>query len=148
MLNEASETGVPSADWSDPIGKAAASFLALVSMIPGGLFDPSLTVGAGLGQVTHPLFHDWLAPGIDLPALMLLFMAAYFAGVVQSPITVAAILFEMTGAYGMILPLMLTSMFAALVAERMCTPSIYEALALDFLERNGLRPASPPNQPS
>ena len=69
-------------------------------------------------------------------------MAAYFAGVVQSPITVAAILFEMTGAYGMILPLLLTSMFAALVAERMCTPSIYEALALDFLKRNGLKPAA------
>ncbi len=141
MLLEASKTGTPSAVWSDPISKAAASFIALISMIPGGLFDPSLTVGAGLGQVTYPVFTDWLAPGIDLPALMLLFMAAYFAGVVQSPITVAAILFEMTGAYGMILPLFLTSMFAALVAERLCTPSIYEALALDFLKRNGLKPA-------
>lgn len=140
MLLAASETGSPTAVWSDPVGKAAASFIALISMIPGGLFDPSLTVGAGLGQVTFPIFDSWLAPGIDLPALMLLFMAAYFAGVVQSPITVAAILFEMTGAYGMILPLMLTSMFAALVAERLCTPSIYEALALDFLDRNGLRP--------
>ena len=148
MLTLASETGATTAVWTDPLGKAAASFIALISMIPGGLFDPSLTVGAGLGQVAHPVFNQWIAPGIDLPALMLLFMAAYFAGVVQSPITVAAILFEMTGAYGMILPLMLTSMFAAMVAKRLCNPSIYDALALDFLERNGLRSAETTPEPA
>ena len=138
MLIEAGETGVPSAVWSDPFAKAAASFIALISMIPGGLFDPSLTVGAGLGQITFPVFTDWLAPGIDLPALMLLFMAAYFAGVVQSPITVAAILFEMTGAYGMVLPIMLVSMLASLIAGRLCEPSIYDALAGQFLRRLGI----------
>ena len=69
---------------------------------------------------------------------MLLWMAAYFAGVVRSPLTVAAILFEMTGAYGMILPLMLASMMGSLVAGRLCEPSIYDALASQFLKRLGL----------
>jgi H+/Cl- antiporter ClcA len=70
---------------------------------------------------------------------MLIFMAAYFAGVVQSPITVFAILFEMTGAYGMILPLMFAATVGASVAGRICEPSIYEALAASFLEAKGVR---------
>ena len=134
MLVTAHETGVPEASWHYPLGKAAASFVSLVSAIPGGLFDPSLAVGAGLGQVTHGFFDDFIAPGIGLPALMMLFMAAYFAGVVQSPITVFTIMFEMTGAYGMILPLMFASMVGALIASRICNPSIYEALAMQFLD--------------
>jgi H+/Cl- antiporter ClcA len=133
MLVTAHDTGVATVSWHYPLGKAAASFVSLVSAIPGGLFDPSLAVGASLGQVTHGVFHDYLAPGIGLPQLMLLFMAAYFAGVVQSPITVFTILFEMTGAYGMILPLMFTAMLGAMVAKSICNPSIYEALATQFL---------------
>ena len=135
MLVSAHETGVPNAVWHYPLSKAAASFVSLVSAIPGGLFDPSLAVGAGLGQVTYGLFdNQYIAPGIGLPALMMLFMAAYFAGVVQSPITVFTIMFEMTGAYGMILPLMFASMVGAIIAGRICNPSIYEALALQFLD--------------
>jgi H+/Cl- antiporter ClcA len=133
MLETAHSTGETVVAWHYPIGKAAASFISLISAIPGGLFDPSLAVGASLGQVTHGAFHDYLAPGIGLPQLMLLFMAAYFAGVVQSPITVFAILFEMTGAYGMILPLMFAAMLGAMVARLICNPSIYEALAIQFL---------------
>jgi H+/Cl- antiporter ClcA len=103
------------------------------------LFDPSLAVGAGLGQLAYPLFTDVFHLGIGLPELMMLFMAAYFAGVVQSPITVFTIMFEMTGAYGMILPLMFSAGIAEMVARRICAPSIYEALALQFLSAKGLR---------
>jgi len=139
MLESAASTGVPIANWGDPLAKAAASFVSLVSGIPGGLFDPSLAVGAGLGQITHGFFEATVAPGIGLPELMLLFMAAYFAGVVQSPITVFAILFEMTGAYGMVLPMMFASMIGATVARKICEPSIYEALAESFLEAKGVK---------
>ncbi|MBQ71698.1 MAG: chloride channel protein [Planctomycetaceae bacterium] len=138
MLEVAGRTGETTVGWTNPIATAAASFLALVSAIPGGLFDPSLTVGAGLGQVTHDWFTNFISPGIGLRETMLLWMAAYFAGVVRSPLTVAAILFEMTGAYGMILPLMLASMMGSLVAGRLCEPSIYDALASQFLNRLGL----------
>jgi H+/Cl- antiporter ClcA len=143
MLVQAHETGTPSASWYYPIAKASASFVSLVSAIPGGLFDPSLAVGAGLGQVTYPIFNDFIAPGIGLPELMMLFMAAYFAGVVQSPITVFTIMFEMTGAYGMILPLMFAAMIGAMIANRICEPSIYEALAYQFLDAKGLRKLAP-----
>jgi H+/Cl- antiporter ClcA len=137
-------SGVPTVSWYYPIAKASASFVSLVSGIPGGLFDPSLAVGASLGQVTYPLFNnDFIAPGIGLPEMMMLFMAAYFAGVVQSPITVFVIMFEMTGAYGMILPLMFASMIGAMMANRICEPSIYEALAYQFLDAKGIRKLAP-----
>jgi H+/Cl- antiporter ClcA len=142
MLVQASPEngGVATVSWYYPFAKAGASFVSLISGIPGGLFDPSLAVGASLGQVLHPLFNnDFVAPGIGLPELMMLFMAAYFAGVVQSPITVFTIMFEMTGAYGMILPLMFAAMIGAMIANRICAPSIYEALAEQFLDAKGIR---------
>ena len=140
MLITAAVEGETISSWHYPITKAAASFVSLISAIPGGLFDPSLAVGAGLGQVTHEFFNTYLTPGIGLPALMMLFMAAYFAGVVQSPITVFTILFEMTGAYGMLLPLMFSAMIGTIVAKRICNPSIYEALSDQFLNMKGIDP--------
>ena len=143
MLVNAHATGAPETVWYYPLAKASASFVSLVSAIPGGLFDPSLATGAGLGQVTYPLFDQYIAPGIGLPQVMMLFMAAYFAGVVQSPITVFAIMAEMTGAYGMILPLMFAAMIGAMVASRICEPSIYEALARQFLVAKKLQDLAP-----
>jgi H+/Cl- antiporter ClcA len=146
MLVNAHHTGTPETVWYYPFAKAAASFISLVSAIPGGLFDPSLATGAGLGQVTYPIFDQYIAPGIGLPQVMMLFMAAYFAGVVQSPITVFAIMAEMTGAYGMILPLMFASMIGAMVANRICKPSIYEALAYQFLAAKKIQHLAPPEE--
>ena len=104
MLLEAHEVGEPTAKWYYPLAKASASFVSLISAIPGGLFDPSLATGVGLGQLCYPILNGYIAPGIGLPEVMMIFMCAYFTGVVQSPITVFTIMFEMTGAYGMILP--------------------------------------------
>jgi len=114
--------------------RAAASFVALISAIPGGLFDPSLTVGAGLGQLTQ----DWF-PALDAKAVVLLAMVAYFAAVVQSPITAFVIMLEMTGAYGMALPLGAASILAYEVSRRVCPTSLYESLSLGFVHRMWLR---------
>lgn len=143
MLLEAHETGAANASWYYPLAKAGASFISLISAIPGGLFDPSLATGAGLGQIFYPLFNNQIAPGIGLPEVMMIFMCAYFTGVVQSPITVFTIMFEMTDAYGMILPLMITALLAAWIANMICKPSIYDALSNQFLEAKGLSKFAP-----
>ena len=108
---------------------AAGNFITLLSGIPGGLFDPSLTTGAALGQITHPLF-----PHIDPQALVLLWMVSYFGGVVQSPITAFVILIEMTSAHYMALPLALASLLAYEMSHLVCRTSLYESLAESFLE--------------
>ena len=61
-----------------------ATILCSVSGIPGGIFSPSLAVGAGFGANVAALL-----PHAPLGAVVLLGMAGYFAGVVQAPITAA-----------------------------------------------------------
>lgn len=120
-----------------PFAKAAASFTALVSSIPGGLFTPSLCVGASLGQLAVP----WI-PDVPRQAVILLAMAAYFAGVVQSPLTAAVIVVEMTAARELLLPLLAATILAYHASRLLCPVALYEALAQGFLAR--LRGAPPP----
>lgn len=109
---------------------AAASFVTLVSAIPGGLFDPSLTSGAALGQLAAPLF-----PALEPRETVLLFMVSFFSGVVQSPITSAVILVEMTAARFFTLPLAVASILAYEASRLVCRTALYEALAEGFLAR-------------
>jgi len=110
--------------------KAAASFLSLVSAIPGGLFTPSLSVGAALGDLVAPFAHD-----VPRQAIILLAMAAYFGGVVQSPLTAAVIVAEMTNTRLLLLPLLAAAILAYHASRLVCPVAIYEALAEAFLRR-------------
>ncbi|NQX88683.1 MAG: chloride channel protein [Halioglobus sp.] len=114
--------------WYYAVTKAAASGVALISGVPGGLFDPSLAVGAGLGQLTAELLQiDNVVP------LVMAFMVAYFAGVVQSPITAFVIVVEMTGAHAMVLPLCVTGMIAYGCSRLVCQQGLYVSLSKLFL---------------
>jgi H+/Cl- antiporter ClcA len=135
--------------WYAP-AKASGSFFSLISGIPGGLFDPSLSVGAGLGDVSADWFHDVFG-GIRPQFVIMLFMVAYFAGVVQSPITVFVIMLEMTDARFATLPLMLAAILAFECSSLVCSKGIYEALAELFLanikKRSGENPEMAPPTP-
>jgi H+/Cl- antiporter ClcA len=120
--------------WWYPVAKAGGSFVTLISGIPGGLFDPSLSVGAGLGNAFADLFSGWFDE-LEPQFIIMLFMVAYFAGVVQSPITVFVIMIEMTDARFVTLPLMATAIIAYECSHLVCRTSIYEALADQFLSR-------------
>jgi H+/Cl- antiporter ClcA len=120
--------GHDQASWGFPLLKLAATAVSYLSGIPGGLFAPSLSVGAGLGHAMAPLL-----PGIATEAAVLLGMVAYFAGVVQAPITAAVIVLEMTSNPGMTVPLMATSLLAFLVSRLVCRRPLYSALAQRFL---------------
>ncbi|MGE9295217.1 MAG: chloride channel protein [Puniceicoccales bacterium] len=114
--------------------RALATFLILLTAIPGGLFDPSFSVGAGLGHTLFPLF-EW--SGASMQAVILLFIVAYFSGVVQSPMTSFIILLEMTGCTMFALPLALTAMLAYEISRLICPTALYEALAFNFLRATG-----------
>jgi H+/Cl- antiporter ClcA len=115
--------------WFAPL-RALASFVCLLSGIPGGLFDPSLTVGAGLGQALAPLL-----PSVQKEAVILLVMVSYFSGVVQSPITAGVILLEMTRANDLALPILVASILAYEASHRVCPKPLYEGLSEAFQER-------------
>jgi H+/Cl- antiporter ClcA len=108
--------------------KFLATVVSYVSGIPGGIFAPSLAVGAGLGRsIAH-----WL-PAAPAGAVVLLGMVAYFYGVVQAPITAAVIVMEMTDNQDMMIPLMTTSLLATGISRLVCRRPLYGTLARRFL---------------
>jgi H+/Cl- antiporter ClcA len=112
--------------------KFLATAASSLSGIPGGLFAPSLAVGAGLGGTIGQLLHVHA-----LGAVVLLGMAAYFAAVVQAPITAFVIIEEMSGATGMVIPLMIAAMIGYGISRAIQRPSLYHALARNFLTDAG-----------
>jgi H+/Cl- antiporter ClcA len=112
--------------WYGP-AKLASTLLSSVSGIPGGLFSPSLAVGAAFASIVHLVL-----PGANLQALTLLAMVAYFAGVVQSPLTAFVIVLEMTSDKGMAMPLMAASLLAAGTSRLVSPEPLYHALSYNY----------------
>jgi len=97
--------------------KILATSLTIGSGGSGGVFAPSLFIGSMLGGSLGLLFAQ-LVPGIPGPpgAYALVGMGAVFAGATQASMTAVLIIFEMTGDYQIILPLMLAVVTASLLS--------------------------------
>ena len=121
------EHGVP-VPQSFSVLKFVATALASISGVPGGIFSPSLAVGAGLGFNLASLL-----PEVPMNALILLGMVSYFTGVVQAPITAVVIVAEMTDDHAMVLPLMVAALIAYGTSRLVCAEGVYHALARNFL---------------
>jgi H+/Cl- antiporter ClcA len=107
--------------------KFLATAFSSISGIPGGIFSPSLSIGAGIGADIAHFFHH-AAP----EPIVLLGMVAYFTGVVRAPITGFVIVSEMTGDHGMLVPLMTTALLANAVARLINKEGVYHMLARRF----------------
>jgi CIC family chloride channel protein len=106
--------------------KLIATSLTLGSGGLGGVFAPSLYMGSMLGGSYGYLLNQLFPSMTALPgAYALVGMAGVFAGIAQAPITAIIIIFEMTGDYKVVLPLMLVCVISALVARGICPESIY-----------------------
>ncbi|MGB7947643.1 MAG: chloride channel protein, partial [Candidatus Binatia bacterium] len=108
------------------VAKLLATSLTLGSGGSGGVFAPSLFLGSVLGGSFGKLVHQWM-PSITASsgAYALVGMGAVFAGAARAPITAVIILFEMTGDYKIILPLMFATAVSTLVSARLSKESIY-----------------------
>lgn len=113
--------------------KLIATTASSISGIPGGIFAPSLAVGAGLGANVAALL-----PGAPAQALVVIGMVAYFAGVVQAPITAFVIVSEMTNDHALVVPLMLASLTAYATSRLVCPEGVYHALAHNFVVAAGV----------
>ncbi|MBF6568244.1 MAG: chloride channel protein [Candidatus Binataceae bacterium] len=111
--------------------KPAAIVLCMRSGAPGGMFTPSLTVGALLGAV---LGYAWsqLWPGVPAGLFAILGAGAVLAATTQGPISTVVLMMELTGRYrSFILPLLLVVGTATLVARTIEPRSIYDARLTD-----------------
>ncbi|WP_260922981.1 chloride channel protein [Novosphingobium sp. 9] len=113
--------------WFGP-AKFVATAATAVSGAPGGIFAPSLAVGAGFGQLLSFCF-----PGTSVPAVILLGMCGYFVGVTRAPLTAVILLMETTGARAMILPLFVTAMIADSMSRFVSREKLYHGLSHGFL---------------
>ncbi len=110
--------------------KFLATVVSYLSGIPGGIFAPSLAIGAGFGHNLAGLI-PYATPG----GVVMLTMVAYFSGVVQAPITAFVIVMEMTDNHTMILPLMAASFIASAISKKICPQPLYKSMAEHFLRK-------------
>jgi H+/Cl- antiporter ClcA len=117
-------------DYSFGSWKFAATLLSAISGIPGGIFAPSLAIGAGIASDLSLLF-----PQAPLGALVLIGMVSYLTGVVRAPITSFVITSEMTNDHAMVIPLMAAALIANGASHLVTKEGLYHALAKITLAR-------------
>jgi len=111
--------------------RVVATWLAVWSGVPGGIFAPCLAIGAGVG-------HDiavFTGSQVDAAALIAIGMAAFLAAVTQAPMTSFIIVMEMVGGHSMVLSLMAAALGASLVSRWIARP-LYAALAHAIVMRS------------
>jgi CIC family chloride channel protein len=108
------------------IFKMLATVLTLGAGGSGGIFAPSLFMGAMMGSAFGRIVH-FIFPTVTAAsgAYALVGMAALFGGAAQAPVTAILIMFEMTGDYRIILPLMLATVISTLISRILSRDSIY-----------------------
>jgi CIC family chloride channel protein len=116
--------------WTTLLLFVACKWLATASSFgsgaPGGVFTPSLFMGAGsgflFGQAVHTI---WPSGAVDPRAFALVGMGAFLSAVSHAPVMAVIMLFEMTLSYDIILPLMLCSVIAYYTAKGLEGRSLY-----------------------
>ena len=107
------------------LAKILATSVTISSGGSGGVFAPSLFIGAMLGGAYGQLCHQWFPQYVPQPeAFVLVGMAGFFAGVAKVPLTSLIMVAEMTGSYELIVPLMLVSMVSVTLLSSRVT--LYE----------------------
>jgi chloride channel protein, CIC family len=120
--------------WTTIMGIFACKWLATMASFgsgaPGGVFTPSLFMGAGSGLLFGTLLHRvWPAGAHDPGAFALVGMGAFLSAATHAPVMAVIMLFEITLSYDIILPLMLCSVIAYYTSKSLEGASLYsEAL--------------------
>jgi H+/Cl- antiporter ClcA len=119
--------------------KFVATWLAAWCGVPGGIFAPALSIGAGIGHDVAAL----VSPGIAA-ALIAMGMAAFLAAVTQAPLTAFIIVMEMVDGRAMVLSLMMAAMLSSLISRMLSRP-LYETLSEHMTGHH--HPPAPPVEP-
>lgn len=108
------------------VGKILAASLTLWIGGSGGVFAPSLFIGASSGTAFGIIVHHLFGPAVGPPALYgVVAMGGVFAAAAQAPLTAIASVAEMTGNFTLTLPIMLACGISAQLAKRITHGSIY-----------------------
>lgn len=120
--------GTSDLPWTFGPLKFLATVLSSISGIPGGIFAPSLAVGAGLADNLHGLL-----PMTPIAVLTILGMVSYLSGVVQAPITSFVIVDEMTETHALVIPIMICAILANAVSKLIYPHGVYHTLSRGYM---------------
>lgn len=120
--------------WFFGPAKFAATVSAYLSGLPGGIFAPSLAIGAGLGQNVVELFSGPLASSVLPNAIIVFCMVGFLSAATQAPITAFIIVMEMVSGYPIVFELMAVALIASTVS-RLISPPLYLSLANQMIAR-------------
>jgi CIC family chloride channel protein len=110
--------------------KIVATAVCYASGNAGGIFGPSLFIGAMLGAAVGHVAHGLLPATTAGPgAYALVGMGTAFAGIIRTPLTSVIMIFEVTRNYAIIVPLMISNLLAFYISQKFQRQPIYEALA-------------------
>ncbi len=110
--------------------KILATSLSFVSGTPGGMFAPTLFIGAMLGGAVGGVEHHffpWLTGGVGAYALV--GMGTLFAGFLRVPLTSVFMVLEVSGNYSIILPVMISNTIAYLISRQYQETSLFDLLS-------------------
>lgn len=112
--------------------KGAATIVSYSTGNAGGIFAPSLFLGAMVGGAVGAVV-QWLAPIVGIPvgepgAYALVGMGTLFAGIIRAPMTSVFMIFEITQDYQIFVPLMVANMISLFISRRYQKEAVYEAL--------------------
>ena len=121
--------------------KLVATWVTTWCGVPGGIFAPSLSIGAGIG---HDIGQFALGPDQQLlmPALIAMGMAGFLAAVTQAPLTSFIIVMEMLDGRPMVLSLMASAMIASLISRLISRP-LYATLSEHMIAKVTGKPVTP-----
>lgn len=118
------------------IGKFLITPFCFGSGAAGGIFLPMLMLGAFLGYIVGAGCNH-IGFSVDPVVIALVGMGAFLSAVARTPITAVVMVFEMTGGYSHILPIMLSAAIADLIAEKLGHKPIYSMLIVNQSAKSG-----------
>ncbi len=118
VLNHGSQVG-----WFYPLAKMVSMLLSNFTGLPGGLFAPALSIGAGFGRWISQWFGRF-----PQPAIVAVAMVGFMSAVTQSPLTSFVVVMEMVNGSGLIIPLMAASLISSRISG-LYTEPLYGAIA-------------------
>jgi CIC family chloride channel protein len=111
--------------------KIIATITSYVSGNAGGIFAPTLFIGAMTGGAIGHVVNTYAPfPTADAGAYALVGMGALFAGIIRAPMTSVFMIFELTQDYEILVPLMVANMLSLWLSRRLQREPIYTALLL------------------
>ena len=119
----------------EPVGtgpaKLGATVITYWTGIPGGIFTPALSTGAGIGSGLWALSDGTVEQGL----IALLCTAAFLAAATQSPVTASVVVMEMTGSQPLLIWLLMASLIASWLSQQIQPKPFYHYSAARWRER-------------